>query len=154
MVRFDVYTYMRRLQQRKPCHHDDANDCLCSDEQMNITKHPQCPDPERWGKRCYEPLQMLMQVFLESLQLSEISSSKLLSLGHKSMPPTLIVTAPALISSPAAASINLDVNYCTRFTLASRGTCSCLQLLIASLAHVTLTIVPLVTQHNNRHSSE
>ncbi len=31
--------------------------------------------------------------------------------------------APALMSSPAAASIIVDVNYCTRFTLACRGTC-------------------------------
>ncbi len=49
------------------------------------------------------------------------------------------------MSSPAAASIIVDVIYCTRFTLACRGTYSCLQLLIASLAHVTLTTVPLVT---------
>jgi len=44
--------------------------------------------------------------------------------------------APALMSSPAAAShiVNVVCHYCTRFTLASRWTCCCLPLSIDCLS--------------------
>ncbi len=62
--------------------------------------------------------------------------------------------AAAFMSSPAAAIhiVNVVCHYCTRFTLASRGTCCCLQLSIDCLSLVPLIIVPLLTHHSNSHS--
>ncbi len=52
--------------------------------------------------------------------------------------------APALMSSPAASHIvNVVCHYCTRFTLASRGTGCCLQL---SNDCLNLVPLPLLTQ--------